>query len=101
MAAYIVAVCEITNFSEGMKEYVRRSEELIHKAGGEYLVRGPADKVLEGTYLPGKYTIVSKFPNMDALKSFAEGDEYVNEIKPLRAGTGTYEVAAFEETDAK
>ena len=101
MAAYIVAVCEITNFSEGMKEYVRRSEELVDKAGGKYVVRGPAAKVLEGTYLPGKYTIVSKFPDMDALKSFAEGDEYVKEVKPLRAGTGTYEVAAYEEADAK
>lgn len=101
MAAYIVAVCEITEFTEGFKEYVSRSEKLLHQAGGEYVVRGPAEKVLEGTYLPGKYTIVSKFPNMEALKSFAEGDEYMNEVKPLRAGTGIYEVAAFEETDKK
>ncbi len=101
MAAYIVAVCEITNFNEGMKEYVRRSEELVHKAGGEYIVRGPAEKVLEGTYLPGKYAIVSKFPNMEALKGFAEGDEYLNQVKPLRAGTGNYEVAAYEEAEAK
>lgn len=101
MAAYIVAVCEITNFSEGMKQYVKRSEELVHEAGGEYVVRGPTDLVLEGTYLPGKYTIVTKFPDMEALKSFAEGDEYVNVVKPLRAGTGTYEVAAYEEADAK
>ncbi len=101
MAAYIVAVCEITNFTEGFKEYVQLSEELIHKVGGEYVVRGPADKVLEGSYLTGKYTIVSKFADMDTLKSFAESDEYVNKIKPLRDGTGVYEVAAFEETDAK
>ena len=101
MAAYIVAVCEITNFSEGMKEYVKRSEELVHAAGGEYVVRGPSTKIYEGDYLEGKYSIVSKFPDMAALKSFIESDEYQNDVKPLRAGTGIYEVGAWEETADK
>jgi hypothetical protein len=36
---------------------------------------------------------------MDALKSFVESDEYQNVVKPLRAGTGTYDIAAFEGAD--
>ena len=101
MTAYIVAVCEITNFNEGMKEYVKRAEELIHAAGGEYVVRGPSEKIYEGDYLAGKYAIVSKFPDMAALRSFVESDEYQNEVKPLREGTGVYEIGAWEEAEAK
>ena len=101
MPAYIVAVCEITDFNEGMKEYVKRAEELIHRCGGEYIVRGPSNTILEGDHLKGKYVIVSKFPDMDALKSFAQSDEYLHDIKPLRAGTGIYDVGAWEETEAK
>ena len=99
MAAYLVAAAKIDNFSEGMKQYVQRSEELAHKAGGQYIVRGPGEKIYEGDFLAGRYMIVSKFPTMDALKSFVESDEYQNEVKPLRAGTGVYDIGAWEETD--
>ena len=82
-----------------MQEYVKRSEELIHAAGGEYVVRGPSEQIYEGDYLTGKYAIVSKFPDMAALKSFIESAEYQNEVKPLREGTCIYEIGAWEETD--
>ena len=100
MAAYLVATAKIDNFTEDMKKYVQLAEELMHKAGGQYVVRGPCEKVLEGDLLAGRHVIVSKFPTMEALKSFAESDEYQNHIKPLRAGTGTYDIAAYEETDS-
>ncbi len=100
MAAYLVAAAQITNFTEDMKKYVQRSEELLHKAGGQYLVRGPGEKIYEGDLLAGRYMIVSKFPSMAALKSFVESDEYQNNVKPLREGTGIYDIGAWEETDS-
>jgi uncharacterized protein (DUF1330 family) len=99
MAAYLVATAQIDNFTEDMKTYVQRSEALVHQAGGQYLVRGPGTTVYEGDFLTGRHVIVSKFPSMDALKSFVESDEYQNVVKPLRAGTGTYDIAAFEGAD--
>ena len=97
MSAYLVAAARIDNFTEDMKKYVQLSEELVHKAGGEYLVRGPNTHVYEGDFLSGRHVIVSRFPSMDALKSFVESDEYQNKIKPLREGTGIYDIGAFEE----
>ena len=100
MTAYLVATAQITDFTEHMKKYVQLSEELIHKAGGQYIVRGPGEKIYEGKFLQGRYVIVSKFPTMAALKSFVESDEYQNRVKPLREGTGTYDIGAWEETDS-
>ena len=42
MAAYLLAVCEITKPGPGLKEYSEKSAELIKKNGGEYVLRGPA-----------------------------------------------------------
>ena len=100
MAAYLVATAKIDKFTEDMKKYVQLSEELVHKAGGQYLVRGPGATVYEGDFLAGRHVIVSKFPSMEALQSFVESDEYQNTVKPLRAGTGSYDIAAFEGTDS-
>jgi hypothetical protein len=33
---------------------------------------------------------------MDQLKAFWEGDEYNNNVKHLRDGTGTYHIAIYE-----
>lgn len=101
MSAYIVSVCEITNMNDDFKRYVQRAEALIHQAGGEYIVRGPANKIYEGEKLQGRYVIIVKFPNMAALQSFIDSDEYVNEVKPLRAGTGIYDIGVWEETAQK
>jgi hypothetical protein len=33
---------------------------------------------------------------MAQLKAFFESDEYQNNLKPLRAGSGVYDIAAYE-----
>ncbi len=48
MSAYLVSVCEVTNKSDDLMSYAQQSAELISKYGGSYVVRGPANKVLEG-----------------------------------------------------
>ena len=96
MAAYLLAVCEITKPGPGLKEYSEKSAELIKKNGGEYVLRGPAAMDIEGDVLKGKVVILSKFPSLDDVNAFVNGDEYQAHVKPLREGTGDYHIAVYE-----
>ena len=96
MAAYIVSVCHITNMDENMKKYAVASAELIHKHGGRYLMKGVSTDIASGDGLAGKYTLVIEFPSMDNIKSFFHGDEYQKNVKPLREGAGTFDIAFYE-----
>lgn len=96
MAAYMVAVCEITNMTPNLKVYAQKSAALIAKLGGKYVVRGPAAENVEGEILIGKMLVISEFPSVADLNAFVKSDEYQNEIKPLRADTGNYHVAFYE-----
>ena len=96
MAAYIVAVCEVTDPNENFKKYVASSSELMHQHGGKYIVRGPAVDILKGDDLKGKVMVITEFPSMDELKAFVNDEEYINEVAPLREGTGIYNFATYE-----
>ncbi len=96
MAAYLVAICKITNPHERFKQYAERSAELLHRHGGKYLVRGSAQRVLKGELLADKAVIVAEFPSLAALTAFVEDPEYVNEVAPLREGSGEYDYAVYE-----
>ena len=96
MAAYLVAVCEITNPNDNFKKYAAQSAELIHQHGGKYIVRGPAIDVMKGDDLKGKVVIITEFPSMDELNAFVNDEKYVNEVAPLRDGTGIYNFASYE-----
>ena len=96
MPAYLVAVCEVTNPNENFKKYAMESAKLVQEHGGKYLVRGPAASVMKGDELKGKVVIINEFPSMEALNGFANSDKYLNEIAPLREGTGNYNFAAYE-----
>lgn len=96
MAAYMLAVCKITNPKPEMKEYAAKSAELIKKHGGEYLIRGMPAENYDGDILDGKAVICARFPTMDDLQAFIKGDEYQNNIKHLRDGTGEYHIAFYE-----
>lgn len=96
MAAYLLAICDVTNPNENFKKYIGRSGEMIAKHGGEYLIRGKTENNLKGELLEGKIVIVTQWPSMDVLKGFLNDPEYVNEVAPLRDGTGEYHFAAYE-----
>jgi len=96
MPAYMVAVCKITNPKPEMKEYAEKSAALIKQHGGKYLVRGMPVENYDGDILDGKAVIVSEFPTMADLQAFIKGDEYQNNIKHLREGTGEYHIAFYE-----
>ena len=96
MAAYMLAVCKITNMKPEMKEYAEKSAALCAKHGGKYLLRGMPKENYDGDLLDGKLVILTEFPTMDDLQTFIKGDEYQNNIKPLREGTGEYHIAFYE-----
>lgn len=96
MAAYLLAVCDVTNPNENFKKYIGRSAEMIAKHGGEYIVRGKPAQNIKGELLEGKIVILTQWPSMDALNGFLADPEYANEVAPLREGTGDYHFATYE-----
>jgi uncharacterized protein (DUF1330 family) len=97
MAAYLMSLCKITNPHDNFKKYVKISGDMLKEYGGTYVVRGPADSVYEGDYLNGPVVIIAQFESMDKLKGFVESDAYQKDVKPLRDGSGIYDVACYEE----
>lgn len=96
MAAYIVSVVQFTNMTPQLKEYAQKSAALAKRNGGKYIVRSKALETLEGTGLDGKSVVILEFPTMEQLTAFVKGDEYQKTVKPLRAGTGIYDIGIFE-----
>jgi uncharacterized protein (DUF1330 family) len=94
--AYIVTIVDLTSITDDFKRYSAGAAALSKQFGGEYLVRGKAAKVYEGDFLAGKSVVVSRFPTMEQLKAFLESEDYQKNLKPLRAGTGIYDIGAFE-----
>ena len=96
MPAYILTVVELKNVTEDFKRYSAQAAALSKQFGGEYLIRGKAAKVYEGELFAGKSVVLSRFPSMEQLKAFYESDEYQNNLKPLRAGSGIYDIGSWE-----
>jgi uncharacterized protein (DUF1330 family) len=96
MAAYLLAICDVTNPNENFKKYIGRSSEMIARHGGEYILRGKTEHNLKGELLEGKVVILTQWPSMDTLNAFLSDPEYVNDVAPLRDGTGEYHFAAYE-----
>jgi uncharacterized protein (DUF1330 family) len=68
---------------------------LLPTYGGRYLLRGAPVKTLEGEWLDRVRVVVSVWPNLKAATDFWYSDVYQKETKPLRDGTGVYDVALF------
>jgi len=96
MAAYMLAVCKITNPKPEMKQYAERSAALIRQHGGKYIFRGKPVENYDGDILSDKVVILAEFPTMADLQAYIKGDEYQKNIKHLRDGTGEYHIAFYE-----
>jgi uncharacterized protein (DUF1330 family) len=97
MSVYLVAFVKITNRTPTFPEYIKKSSELLAKFNAEYLVRGPAASVVEGDFLQGRSMVVSKWPSMERAMEYWNSDEYQKDIKPLREGSGVYDIGFFNE----
>ncbi|MCB2106508.1 MAG: DUF1330 domain-containing protein [Rhodobacteraceae bacterium] len=97
MAVYQIAIVKLTNRTPEFMEYVKLSAELLKKFDSEYIIRGPAESVLEGDVFKGASVVVSKWPSLEKAKEFWNSEEYQKKIKPLRANTGIYDIGLFNE----
>jgi uncharacterized protein (DUF1330 family) len=96
---YLVVVCHLPEFTPAVLEYSRRVAELVPRFGGEYLMRGCPAAVLEGEWSARARLVVSRWPTRTALEEFWHSTEYQQSVKPLRAGTGIYDVVVFPDAD--
>lgn len=96
MAGYVVAIARIDNMTDGLKEYIGKAADLSVEHGAEYVIRGPAKEVMEGEHLAGRSVVVSKFESLEKAEAYYYSDAYQRDIKPLREGSGVYDVAIFE-----
>jgi len=96
MAAYLVAIARVDDWSEDFQKYADRAADLTAKLGAEYVIRGEPNTKCEGELFNDRVLVISRWPSVDAAKSFWNSTEYQAEIKPFRENTGIYDVAIFE-----
>ena len=87
MAAYVVVHVNIQDPS-WLAEYIPKTEALIHKHGGRYLVGGGAEmEVLEGdTPLPSGIVLL-EFPSTEQAKAWYNDPEYAPMITLRQTGS--------------
>ena len=81
MAVYLIVDLTITD-PVAWENYKAAVPAVIHKHGGEYLIRGGALEVLEGDWRP-KRVVVLRFPDGQALDTFWADPDY-QPLKELR-----------------
>ena len=97
MAAYVIFDVEILDLAQ-YQEYMRQVKPLIEDAGGRYLVRGGAHKVVEGNWYPRRLVLL-EFPSMAVLQDFYLSEAY-QALKALRLRSSTaHAVVAVEGMD--
>ena len=73
MATYAIVQVDVTDADEYGK-YAALAGPAVSKYGGEFLARGGAVEVMEGT--SRARCVIIKFPDMDTAKRFYHGPEY-------------------------
>lgn len=89
MAAYLIIEARITD-PERFKGYARATPDVVARCGGQYVVMGGTQEVLEGPPESSR-VVVSRWPDRAAALAFWNSPEYAA-IKPLREGTGEFRV---------
>lgn len=84
MAAYIIATVRITD-PEKFAVYAKAIAGMSERYGGESVVKGVAEEILEGPAQPGERVIVSRFPDAEAIRRYIHSDEY-KAAKAMREG---------------
>ena len=74
MAAYVIVQIEVTD-PVAFEAYRQQVPAVIEQYGGEYVVRGGDQEVLEGAW-PRPRTVVLKFPSMDQAKAWHSSAAY-------------------------
>ena len=80
-SGYMIFNINVNN-PENYKEYVDNVKPIAEKYGGEYIVRGGENMVIEGNWQYPR-TVVIKFPSYAKAIEFYKSDEY-QPIKKIR-----------------
>ena len=86
MSAYLIANVEI-NDNEKIKEYLKKTPEVVKKHGGRFLVRGGEFWIAEGHWAP-KRLVILEFESYEKAKEFWHSEEY-RPLKKLRQSSAT------------
>lgn len=74
MPAFFIVNLDVHD-AEKFQEYAGQVPATIEKFGGEYLVRGGAQEVMEGEW-PHPRTVVIRFPSMEQAKAWYTSEDY-------------------------
>lgn len=80
--AYLIATLELEDAAEYVERYAVPTIAQLESAGAEVLVASPDAAVVEGEW-PGNWTVVIRFPDMDAARTWYASTEY-QPLKRLR-----------------
>ncbi len=86
MSAYFIAMIDVHD-GAGYEEYREKVPAMIAKHGGDFVVRGGAADVVEGSWPAGRI-IVLEFPDYGAARAFIDDPEY-QPIAAIRHRTAT------------
>ena len=89
---YVIANIDVTN-PEQMAEYRRWSTETAAAYGGEFIVRGGQQQVLEGAAY--ERTVIIRFPSYAAARAFYDSAEY-RKARQAREGAGVFNMICVE-----
>ena len=80
-------VAVLTN-PEDYKDYVERVKPIAEKFGGDYIVRGGTNQIIEGTWQYSR-TVVIKFPSYEKALEWYNSEEYqpIKKIRLVNANT--------------
>lgn len=84
MVAYIVATVRIHDLAR-FKAYAAQLGDLSAQHGGEPLVRGEVQALLEGEGEPGERVVVTRFPSAEAARAYIDSETYKSACQ-LRIG---------------
>ena len=80
-AGFVIFNIDVTN-PEDYNEYNTKVKPIVEKFGGEYIVRGGTNQVVEGNWQYSR-TIVLKFPSYEKALEWYNSEEY-QPIKQIR-----------------
>lgn len=94
--AFLLVTARVTDRAK-MAAYAQALAEsgLYEAHGGAYEFVGAPVNRLEG-WPDGVSAVLARFPSRTAAESFWFSAKYQDDIKPLRRGAGTFQVAIFE-----
>ena len=93
MAAYLIGDIVISD-ADAYEHYKKGVPPLVARHGGEYLVRGGAHEVIDGTWTPTRL-VLFRFPDRAAIHAFLNDPDYAP-LRALRERIATSDLVAVD-----